>query len=192
MPLSIGFLCPLAGYPTGSCWLSGQATCKVSDQIMTVNRARLLNQRPGALIHFHQRKVFVVEVSSEVAKSRKRRKSKEAELLADRVLAYLRKHRSCFFSELAEEFPEFIEGTCDLDFIGRDHSNIIAWTGLTIAAHQAINLLQKRGAISYRAALQPIEQLMHRTVLKFPISNQPRHYKTTHWLPVAIHAVTKH
>lgn len=132
-----------------------------------------------------------MEVSSEVAKSRKRRTTKEAEQLADRVLAYLRKHRSCFFSELAEEFPEFIEGTCDLDFIGRDHSNIIAWTGLTITAHQAINLLQRRGAISYRA-LQPIERPMHGTFLKLPIANQPRHYKTTHWLPVAILAVTKH
>ena len=132
-----------------------------------------------------------MKVSSEVAKSRKRLQSKEVEALANAVLAYLRSHQSCFFSELAEEFPEFIEGTCDLDFIGRDHSNIIAWTGLTMAAHQAINLLQKRGAISYRA-LQPIELVMHGTFLKLPIASQPRHYKTTHWLPVAIHAVTKH
>jgi hypothetical protein len=128
-----------------------------------------------------------VNISSEVTKSvasNNPRATAETNL-ADRVLAYIAKRGSATFDDLAWSFPEFRNGNHDLPFVGDDHRNVIAWSGMTKTAVRAMNLLQKRGAIQY-TPVQPGDYAFRPNL---PIAYLPKFYKELHWLPASIEAV---
>ena len=112
-------------------------------------------------------------------------KSHSVKALANRVLSYLQKHRSAFFSELAEEFEEFRDGDLRVTSTARGHSNVVLWVRVTEPAVEALKLLQERGAVRYRP-LHGLEMLMHGSFPNLPTARRPRHYKTPRWLPVAV------
>jgi hypothetical protein len=128
-----------------------------------------------------------VNISSEIAKFvavGKSRTTAETHL-AGRVLPYIAKRGSATFDDLAWSFPEFRNGNHDLPFVGDDHGNVIAWSGMTKTAVRAMNLLQKRGAIRY-TPVQPGDYAFRPNL---PIAYTPQHYDTFHWLPTKIEVV---
>lgn len=102
--------------------------------------------------------------------------------MAEQIVELVEARRHVSFAELCREIEGFDGGELELRVPGC--TNIVLWSGMTDAACDAIEELQKADRI-HQVPASWMTYLIDGAALKLPIvKTARRHYKKPHWLPV--------
>ena len=106
------------------------------------------------------------------------------ELTVENVIAFIKKvGGGVSFVELINHFKD-TNGCKELSIRGNSYSNIVLWTGMSEKFCDVMENVEASSEIEM-VQVNPVVYVIDGILLRLPIAQSMRHYKSPRWLPVA-------